>query len=192
MKNYPGLAEMIQSQLVFFVWYTVRKIIRVKQKHVSRYTFWDLQSYFNTGTWYLHRLFGTFKARMVWISNDKSWCCNTTIWYFSTECIPEVGTQLSNIGIRCCCRDLNQYEKFELLTRMIPNVCTLHGVYGINSTAEDDSVEDISLQDISVEDISVEDISMKDISVEDTPVEDNQWRMFYEETLKSLLRILFH
>ena len=153
--------------------FTVRKIIRVKQKHVSRYTFWDLQSYFNTGTWYLHRLFGTLKARMVWISNYKSWCCNTTIWYFSTECIPEVGTQLSNIRIKRCCRDLNQYEKFELLTRMIPNVCTLHGVYGINSTAEDDSVEDISLQDISVEDIPVEDISMKDISVEDTPVEDN-------------------
>ena len=100
---------------------------------------------------------------MVWISNDKSWCCNTTIWYLSTECIPEVGTQLSNIGISHCCRDLNQYEKFELLTRTIPNVCTLHGVYGINSKAEDDSVEDIP----------VEDISMKDISVEDTPVEDN-------------------
>ena len=46
---------------------------------------------------------------------------------------------------------------------MIPNVCTLHGVYGINSTAEDDSVEDISVEDISVE----------EISVEDTPVEDN-------------------
>ena len=138
--------------------------MRVKQKPVSRYTFWDLQSYFNTGTWYLHRLFGTFKARMVWISNDKSWCCNTTIQYFSIECIPELGTQLLNIGIRCCCSYLNQYKKFELLTKMIPNVRTLLGVYGINSTAENDSVEDISLQDISVEDISVEDNPVEDVS----------------------------
>ena len=29
---------------------------------------------------------------------------------------------------------------------MIPNVCTFHGVYGINSTAEDASVEPLMVQ----------------------------------------------
>ena len=43
---------------------------------------------------------------MVWISNDKSWCCNTTIWYFSTECIPEVGT----VGIWISTKNLNFYQ----------------------------------------------------------------------------------
>ena len=82
--------------------YTVRKIIQVKQKSVSRSPFFYFYWYFNTRNWYLHRYIRTYKARLVWRSKHKSWCCNTSIWYCPIESMPKVGTFQSNFGIKIC------------------------------------------------------------------------------------------
>ena len=86
---------------------TARKIIQVKQKPVSRYTFSYILSHFNTRTWYLHRLFRTYKVRGVWISKHISWYCDTIIWYCPVEPIPKVGTFPFNISTKLCCWDTN-------------------------------------------------------------------------------------
>ena len=86
---------------------TARKIIQVKQKPVSRYPFLYILSYFNTRTWYLHRLFRTYKVRGVWISKHISWYCDTIIWYCPVEPIPQVGTFRFNISTKICCWDTN-------------------------------------------------------------------------------------
>ena len=77
-------------------------IIQVKQKSVSRSPFFYFYWYYNTRNWYWDRFFRTYKARLVWRSKHKSWCCNTSIWYCPIESMPKVGTFQSNFGIKIC------------------------------------------------------------------------------------------
>ena len=99
---YKAKCQFSRGHITSLVYCTVRKIIQVKQKSVSRSPFFYFYWYYNTRNWYWDRFFRTYKARLVWRSKHKSWCCNTSIWYCPIESMPKVGTFQSNFGIKIC------------------------------------------------------------------------------------------